>query len=281
MSDLLEDTSTDTTTADTSADTSTDTSSSADLTSVDLSTVDNATLFSAMRDRLPDEYKSHQEFQNHKDFEGFSKTFMNQLKMIGQKPEVPKAPESPDGYIIPEGFDIAASKISQEEVDSYRQYLLQEKVPSDVGNKVLAKWLGDEAAIQQELANQQVKQLEDAKAYLETTFGEELNEAKTEAANFFNNKVPEDLQNLAKQSGLLGNPYFIHILAEVAKDYRDDKSIMAFKSGTTENAREEFDKLKSDPEFMAQLYSNDKSVSIPARKKYEEMILKANQVKVK
>lgn len=245
-------------------------SSSSDSSSepVDFSQYDSAALFTELKNRLPEELR-HENLNSHKSFDTVAKSYIEKDKMIGQK--APKAPDDPKAYGVPEGFDLKSAGISDEDLAAQQEYYKSLNIPEEQGKALIAKWLETENGIMQGMRQQGIERVEQANKYLEDTFGEGLEDAKREASQLLNSKLSDDVRKGLQETGLLSNQYFIHAIAEIAKDYRDDTQVIKPSSGSVNSAKEEYDKLKSDPEFRKELFSTDRSTRLAATKRWESV----------
>jgi len=244
----------------------------------DLSGFDSSILFGELKNRLPEELR-HENLNSHKSFDTVAKSYIEKDKMIGQK--APSAPSDAKSYGVPEGFDLQAAGITDEELSQQQEYYKSLNIPEEQGKALLARWLETENSIMQGMREQHIQNLEGAKQYLSDTFGEELEPIKREVSDLVKNKLDPDLLGKLKETGALQNQYVIHALAEIAKDYRDDSSVISPRGDGGSNAIKEYETMKSDSKFLSEFYSKDKSVQRAAQKRWDEVSQKAYQMQMR
>lgn len=264
---------------------------------IDLSKVDKSDLWNHLKSNLQEEYKNHPEFNNHKDFDQFAKTFMNQAKMIGKaKLEAPQEswtenewnqfygkigrPETADAYELPDTGDVTPDKvgITEDEIKEFKTLAHELGLPKKQGAKLMQKIIEREARIQQGIAQEQLSNLESQKKILADKYGDNLAQEIGLAKDFLDSKASPELKEAFKAQGLGNNAAVIMLLNEIQKDYKNDtlKGNGGSYMSSETRAIEEFKNLKADPTFASQLSSTDFAVKKAAIEKWGAVVSAKN-----
>lgn len=248
------------------------------------------------RSGLSQEWQGHSSIQDIKTQDDLVKSFVHAQSLVGadkstiiMKPKEGATPEQIREYHsalgVPEKaddyhYDVSKLEGDQEAlngvVTDMKSTFHELGIPKETGEALMAKFFenqdGAKQAHLEHLQQDAAKSEENLKKDWADAYDQNIAIAKEALKQF---DVSGELKNLLIANGLQSNEHFVKLFNEIGKRTLDSSVIMGVSGGSMKmapaEAKAKLESMQADPEFVAKLMSNDRTVADAANKERTEL----------